>query len=117
MAQAAITGLSQLPDEDRRMLYSDLVERALCTRLRKALEMLPETQKFFSVGHRRSYAKGITQGMATATAKALLTILAQRGLPMTARQRRTISECTKLATLDRWLERAVSVASVDDLLG
>ncbi|HMG24233.1 MAG TPA: hypothetical protein VK607_23020, partial [Kofleriaceae bacterium] len=98
MALAAITGLSQLPDDDRRVLYSDLVERALCTRLRKALAMLPETQKFFSMGHRRSYTKGIAKGLAlgrveglaegsaTATAKALLTILAQRGLPMTALQ-------------------------------
>ena len=86
--------------------------------------MQSEIQKFFSVGHRRAYAKGITEGltqgkaegltqgkaegkaegmaegMASATAKALLTIRAQRGLLMTARQRRKVSQCTKLATLE-----------------
>jgi hypothetical protein len=40
-----------------------------------------------------------------------------RGLSVTARQRRKIRECTDPATVDRWFERAFSVALVDELLG
>ena len=49
-------------------------------------------------------------------AKALLTILAERGLTLTEVQRRRMIECADLATLDHWLKRALSAASVDGLL-
>jgi hypothetical protein len=57
------------------------------------------------------------EGRAEGEAKAVLKILTQRGLPVTARQRRKVRECTELATLDRWLGRVLSVASVEELLG
>jgi hypothetical protein len=47
----------------------------------------------------------------------VLKILAKRGLPITPRQRRQIRQCTNLSTLDRWFDRALTAASVDDLLG
>jgi hypothetical protein len=47
----------------------------------------------------------------------LLNILAHRDLVVSEDQRRRISECTDLATLDRWIVRASTVGSVDDLLG
>ena len=43
-------------------------------------------------------------------------ILKQRGLAMTDEQQRQIVTCTDLATLDGWLNRAISVTSVDELL-
>ena len=48
---------------------------------------------------------------------ALLKILLRRGLPITPHEHRQISECTDLATLDRWLDHALTVSSVDELLG
>jgi len=45
-----------------------------------------------------------------------LRILAQRGLLVSDDQRRRIHECTDVATLDGWLDRALLVASVDELL-
>lgn len=79
--------------------------------------MLPETQKLFSESQRRSYEKGIVDGTARGEARALLKILAQRGLAVSDNQRRRISECVSLATLDRWLDRALSVTSVDEMFG
>jgi hypothetical protein len=137
IAVAAFTGLSRLPDDDQRLLYSLLVERSLSVALRKALEMQADIRKYMSASQRRSYdkakaegelkgraegelkgrAEGELKGRAEGKAEAVLTILAKRGLSVTPRQRRKIRGCIDLATLDRWLERALSVASVDQLLG
>ena len=81
--------------------------------------MLPQTQPFYSELQRRSYERGVGEGEARGEAKALLKILARRGLAVTDAQQRRIVECTDLAVLDRWLDRALSVApvaSVDELL-
>lgn len=125
IAAAAFTGLSRLPDDDQRLLYSLLVERSLSVALRKTLEMQADIRKFMSASQRRSYdkaktegeAKGRAEGKAEEKAEAVLKILAKRGLPVTSRQRRKIRECTDLVTLDRWFDRAFSIASVDELLG
>ncbi|HEX7841547.1 MAG TPA: hypothetical protein VF469_28945 [Kofleriaceae bacterium] len=117
IAVAAFAGLSRLPDDDQRLLYSLLVERSLGAALRKALEMQADIRKYMSASQQRSYDKARTEGKAEGKAEAVLTILAQRGLPMTVRQRHKIRQCTDLATLDRWLDRALSVTSVDELLG
>ena len=133
---ATFTGLSRLADDDQRLLYSLLVQASLSASLRKALEMLPDLRKFMTASQRRSYdkaeakgladgrakgladglAKGLAKGKAEAKAEDVLKVLTLRGLRITARHRRQIRECTDLATLDRWLERALSIASVDDLL-
>jgi hypothetical protein len=42
--------------------------------------------------------------------------LRRRGLAPTSDQQDRILTCTDLATLNRWLDRAVSAASVDELL-
>jgi flagellar biosynthesis/type III secretory pathway protein FliH len=123
IGRAAINAVLSLPEE-QRMLYSLLIEKALSDTARKALEMEPHIEKFFSEAHRRSYAdgkakgeaEGEAKGKAEGEAKALLLILRRRGLAMTDDQQRRIVTCTDLATVDRWLEGAFSVASVDELL-
>ena len=55
------------------------------------------------------------EGEAKGEAKAILKIMAQRGLPISEDQRRRISACTDVPTLDRWLDRALSV-TVEELL-
>lgn len=62
-------------------------------------------------------AEGEAKGEAKGKAEALLRILAQRGLSVSEDQRRRVLACTDLATLDGWLDRALLVASVDELLG
>jgi len=125
IAIAAFTGLSRLADDDRRVLYSLMVERALSVALRRTLEMQPDIRKFMSASQRRSYdkaraegeIKGKVAGKVAEKAETVLKILAKRGLPVTARQRRKIRECTDPATLDRWFDRAFSVASIDEIFG
>jgi hypothetical protein len=43
--------------------------------------------------------------------------LRRRGLAVTEEQRQQIVTCIDLAALDRWLDRAFSVTSVNELLG
>jgi hypothetical protein len=69
--------------------------------------------KWFSESQRRSYDKGAAE----AAARAVLRVLARRGLRVSDQQERRIRACTGLETLDRWLDGALSVASVDELLG
>jgi len=127
IGRAAVHAILRLP-EDQRLLYSLLIEQALSEAARKALEMEPQIEKFFSEAHRRSYdqgkakgeaegeAKGKAEGEAKGKAEALMMFLKRRGLAMTDDQQRLIVTCTELATVDRWLDRAFTVASVDDLL-
>ncbi|HEX3757393.1 MAG TPA: hypothetical protein VHW23_01745 [Kofleriaceae bacterium] len=115
IGRAAVDASLALP-EDQRVLYSALIEKALSEAARKALAMEPHIEKFFSEAHRRSYANGEAKGKADGEAKALLMILQRRGLAVTDAQQRQILSCTDLPTLDRWLDRVLSVASVDELL-
>jgi hypothetical protein len=80
------------------------------------LELELQIEKFFSEAHRRSCAEGEAQGEAKGKAEALLMCLRRRGMAITDDQQRRIATCTDLVTVDRWLERAFSVASVDELL-
>jgi hypothetical protein len=119
IARAAVAAVLPLPEE-QRLLYSILIEKALSDAARKALAMEPQIEKFFSEAHRRSYdlgqAKGEAKGEAKGKADALLMILRRRGLTITDEQQQQIVACTDLAILDRWLERAFSVASGNELL-
>ncbi|MBI4704650.1 MAG: hypothetical protein HY744_26400 [Deltaproteobacteria bacterium] len=67
-------------------------------------------------GETRGRAEGETRGKAEGKAEAILSVLAARGLavpePLAARLR----ACRDLAELDRWLHRAVLVASSEELL-
>jgi hypothetical protein len=110
--------------EEQRVLYSLLIEANLSEAARKAIEMQPGLEKFFSEAQRRNFergraegeAKGKAEGEAKGEAKALLKILTRRGLTLTAEQRRRIMECTDVAMLEDWLDRALSVSSAAELL-
>jgi hypothetical protein len=114
VARTAVTAVSQLPEE-QRLLYSALIERALSIAARKALAMEPHIEKYLSDAQREFYNRGKTEGKAEGEAKALLMILTRRGLALSDEQRNQIGACTDVAILDRWLERAFSVLSVDEL--
>jgi hypothetical protein len=115
IARVAIPAVLPLPEE-QRLLYSILIEKALSEAARKALEMEPHIEKFFTEAHRRSYDQGEAKGEAKGKTEALVMILKQRGLAMTDEQQQQLVTCTDLPTLDRWLERAFSVTSLDELL-
>jgi hypothetical protein len=112
---AAVRAVMALP-EDQGLLYSALIERALSEAARKAMAMDSQIEKFFSDAHRRSFDRGRTEGKAEGKAEALLMVLRRRGMVITAPQQQQIVACGELATLERWLDRAFTVDSVDELL-
>lgn len=116
---AAARAILRFPEE-QQLLYSLLIESNLSEAARKAIEMQPGLDKFFSAAQRRNFEKGrvegIAEGRAEGTAEALLKILIRRGLAPTAEQRRHVIECTDLAMLEHWLDGALSVSSIEELL-
>ena len=117
---AAVKAVSRLPEE-QALLYSLLIEANLSEAARKAIEMQPGLENYFSEAQRRNYERGRAEGEAKGKAKgkadAVLKILTRRGLAPSADQRRRIVACTDLATLERWLDWSLSASSVDELMG
>jgi len=50
--------------EDQRLLYSLLIESNLSVAARKAIEMQPGLEKFFSEAQRRNFERGRAEGKA-----------------------------------------------------
>jgi hypothetical protein len=59
--------------------------------------------------------KGLEQGRAEGEIEAILTVLDARGLDIPAEARERISRCSDLHLLEKWIRRAVTVTSVDEL--
>jgi hypothetical protein len=112
---AAAAKAIQRLSEEQRVLYSLLIEANLSEAARKAIEMQPGLEKFFTRAQRQNFERGRAEGVAKGKAEALLKIVTQRGLTLTAEQRRRIMGCTDVAMLERWLDRALSVSSVAEL--
>lgn len=55
------------------------------------------------------------KGEVEASARILLAILETRGLDVSRKARRKILECNDVARLERWVQRALDVETVDDL--
>ncbi|TMU93880.1 hypothetical protein [Streptomyces sp. DASNCL29] len=55
------------------------------------------------------------KGKAEGEARGVLRVLEKRGIPTLAETRDRIINCTDLDTLDRWLDRAVTVSTADEL--
>jgi flagellar biosynthesis/type III secretory pathway protein FliH len=115
IARAVLDAISSLPEEQRQ-LYLILIERALSDAARKALAMDAHIQKFFTEAHQQSYDRGKSEGKSEGKAEDLVKILRRRGMVLTDEQQQQICACTDLATLDRWLDRAFSATSVDEVL-
>jgi hypothetical protein len=127
---AAASAILRFP-EDQRLLYSLLIESNLSEAARKAIEMEPELDKFFSAAQRKNFERGRSKGLAEGKAEgrvegkaegrvegkaeALLKILMRRGLTPTVKQRSRVIECADLATLERWLDRSLTVDSFEEL--
>ncbi|MDF5757474.1 hypothetical protein [Spongiactinospora sp. TRM90649] len=66
-------------------------------------------------GHEQGIEQGRTQGVGEGTARAVITILTDRGIhiPDTARQR--ITTCDDQTQLDTWLHRSLTATTTNDL--
>jgi hypothetical protein len=94
------------------MLCFALIESSLGEAARKSFEMLPQGQQFFSEAHRRYFAQGKAEG----EARSVLRVLERRGLRVSPEQRERILACSDAAMLERWLDRAVTADTVEDVL-
>jgi hypothetical protein len=81
------------------------------------LPMRPAVRQFLRDMEAIGEAKGEARGKAEGKQDALLTLLAARGLAVTAANRARIKACDKTATLDRWIARAATAPSVTAVLG
>lgn len=62
-------------------------------------------------------ATGRAEGEVRGEAKALLRVLERRGVVLSEGQRATIEGCRDLEQLERWLDRALTVTSGEELFG
>lgn len=113
---ALLAGL-QTVDDDVAKLYADQVMAALPAAAQACWEdmMAIGTYEYQSDFARRYYGQGRAEGEADGEAKALLRVLAARRIAVSDDARDRIMGCTDIDQLERWLDRAVSVSSVEEL--
>jgi hypothetical protein len=109
---AMLVALQSL-DHDHASLYADIVLATLPEATRHHLEALMAlgTYEYQSDFARRYFFQGKTEG----EAKALLAVLAARGIEVPAEARARITGCTDLDQLDTWVRRAATASSIGDL--
>jgi hypothetical protein len=122
---AAVAGL----DNERASLYVDLALSSLSEAARKALEELMQSgtyeyqsefaRKYFAQGRQEGREEGrqegLQQGLQKGEMAALLEVLDARGLKVDPASRQRILACTEPTQLKRWLRKAVTVESVQEL--
>ncbi|MEU9867515.1 hypothetical protein AB0C87_06660 [Actinomadura sp. NPDC048021] len=115
-SEAVLRGLSAAIGSltgDTGALYHDYVMSRFSDAARKLMEDMVkldnyEWQSEFALTHR---AEGRTEG----EAKALLLMLAARGLDVSEDVRARVEACTDPEQIERWIQRAVSADSAEDL--
>lgn len=118
VAVAALRAASGL-EEERAVLYSDLVLLAVSDAVRIALEEDMRMRGYVPQSEilRKPYLQGREEGRVRGIAEALLRMLAARGLEVAEAHRERILTCQDPEQLDRWIDRAARAESVDELLG
>jgi hypothetical protein len=111
IALVALQAVQSFADA-RALLYSDLIFAALSAAARAKLEELMtqgyEFQSDFAKRHR-------AEGRAEGEAQAILTVLEARGIAVSNAERERILASTDLDVLERWLRKALTAASTDEL--
>jgi predicted transposase/invertase (TIGR01784 family) len=105
-AMNALESLSAKPDVQAIAREREL---ALLTYKLELAEAIAE-------GESRGEARGEARGLAEGRAQSLITILVARGLDPSEDLRRRIAACTDLATLERWIARAIAAKSADEAI-
>jgi hypothetical protein len=131
-AGAALRAIARL-DGERATRYYFMLYDALAPTAKQVLEELMKTdwveetilgRRILQKGEARGRAEGEARGRAEGEARgrveglalALLSVLKARGFAVTEAYHQRIFHCTEPATLERWLQQAVTAASVEDAL-
>jgi hypothetical protein len=70
----------------------------------------------FVKGEAAGFAKGESAGFAKGKAAAALSVLTARGLEVSPEARARIQACQEAPALERWLARALTAASTEEVL-
>ena len=106
--QRAKDALDRLSADPEARLRAEQREMALIS---YQLEMTESRKQGIAEGK----ALGRAEGEALGRARAVLAVLDTRQVPVSDEQRRSIEACADLATLDRWLVRALTVSDASEL--
>jgi hypothetical protein len=127
----AMLGALGAVDEPRRRFYINLIASRLNAATRAALEAMMEAgqadgelidfmgqveAKLEARLEARLRARLAPELEARGEARALLNVLAARGLAVGDAVRARITACTDLATLDRWIARAATARTADEVV-
>lgn len=102
-----------------RVLADDVVAQALLAARNRVLEhaLLSRETRGEARGEARGEVRGEARGEARGVGRALLTVLAARGLPLDEAARARIDGCDDVAVLNGWLHRAATAAQLDEVFG
>ncbi|MFS8072081.1 MAG: hypothetical protein ACMG6S_37405, partial [Byssovorax sp.] len=115
IAAAVLPAIREL-DEERARFYGDLVYNALNEAARRALEAMMKGYEYQSDFAKKYVALGRAEGEATASARAVLTVLRVRGIAVPDAARERILAENDPARVECWLEKAAIAASVAEVL-
>ena len=117
IGRAALLATLKLEDE-RQLLYSDLVFAALSEAAKTALEELMASgnyeyqsdfaKKHQAAGRAEGRAEGESTGECKGLVRALLTLLQTRGLDLSTEHRALITACADVAQLETWIRKAAA---------
>jgi hypothetical protein len=86
---------------------------------RKVMDEIQQAREYGAAqraeGDAAGFARGESAGIAKGKAAAVLAVLSARGLPVSSEARARIEACTDVAVLDRWISRAATVASTEEV--
>jgi predicted transposase YdaD len=115
--------LHQFGDEQahaalERVLNSFMQPQRAEALMRTMAEVLREQghQQGRREGKAEGKAEGLAEGEAKGLAKALLRLLTSKGMHVDEKSRQRIQGCTDMATLERWLENALSATRLAEVL-
>jgi hypothetical protein len=113
----AVLNAAQGLDDERCSFYVDLTMASLNAAARQTLEELMKSGKYEYQTEfvRKWILQGRQEGRLVGERMALSKVLNARGFQLDDVARQRILECTELAQLERWLDKAVTVSSVQEL--
>ncbi len=83
---------------------------------RRVMDEVQQAREYGAAQRAAGNAEGLAEVKAEHRAETILIILAARGIVIDDGSRARITRCSDVATLDRWLVRAISASSVADVV-
>jgi predicted transposase/invertase (TIGR01784 family) len=82
----------------------------------KVIDEIQQVRELAEAKWAEGKAEGKAEGETGAKAAAILAFLAARGIPVSAEVRSDIEACKEVVTLDRWIVRAATAASAEEVI-